>query len=603
MPVVIPDTVVSGAAINVHDLLAARNKIPPYQRDFVWSEKQVAQLWDDLVEHHGRSTAKANEEINLSPKGYFLGAMVVIAPKTTSDPLEVADGQQRLTSLSAVASVLYDAISAWPSSNPAKSGLEQRLLQMLGRYDSGWVPNLELPDAQLQNFFLGTCLLNRSKADKVAFWATAPYQTQLARKASPYSRLRRALEIGYDKLDKFLAAQPDPALAIKRLESFILIVTEAVVGLRITAMSYTSAYAIFESLNNRGIPLSQADLIKSELLKEAGTNFEKVADNWIEARQTVESIEGFTLPDFIHYSYLSRTGAVKARELYDCIKAAITSSAAALSYSEELVADAAALEAVIDKFDSSWSPVTLFMLKDIRHVLNIKLCYPYLIAAHRAHGSSKVDFEAHVQAVMNFAYRFMKVMDGTVESLASVITDACTLIRGGKPIADIKSLFAKHASDAEFIKEFEDASFPNAKLGYFTVYYLEKAQLGGTLPAFHGVEQNLEHIMPSTPSAAEWGPALACKSTAPEIYKDYLWRAGNLLPLTAAINKSIKNKGIMYKLKNATAKDYESGGHTLVSPQTVRKFLTAPDQWDYASIEARQKWLASNVAVKAWPLV
>lgn len=603
MPVVIPDTVVSGNAINVHDLLASRNKIPPYQRDFVWSEKQVAQLWDDLVEHHGRSTVKANEEIILSPKGYFLGAMVVVAPKTSSDPLEVADGQQRLTSLSTVASVLYDAISAWPSGNPAKSGLEQRLLQMLGRYDGGWVPNLELPDAQLQNFFLGTCLLNRSKADKVAFWATAPWQTQLSRKTSPYSRLKRAIEIGYEKLDKFVAAQSDPALAVKRLESLILIVTEAVIGLRITAMSYTSAYAVFESLNNRGIPLSQADLIKSELLKEAGGNFEKVADNWIEARQTVESIEGFTLPDFIHYSYLSRAGSVKARELYDQVKAVLTDPAAALAYSEALVADAAALEAVADAFDSSWTPVTLFMLKDIRHVLNIKLCYPYLIAAHRAYGSSKGDFEAHVQAVLNFAYRFMKVMDGTVESLASVITEACSLIRAGRPIAEVKALFAKHASDAEFVKEFEDASFPNAKLGYFTVYYLEKAQLGGTLPSFHGVEQNLEHVMPSTPGATEWPAAHKSKADAPEIYKDYLWRAGNLLPLTAAINKSIKNKGIAHKLKNATGKDYESGGHTLVSPKTVRQFLTQQGEWGYSSIEARQKWLANNLAAKAWPLV
>jgi len=120
--------------------------------------------------------------------------------------------------------------------------------------------------------------------------------------------------------------------------------------------------------------LSQADLIKSELLKEAGGNFEKVADNWIEARQTVESIEGFTLPDFIHYSYLSRTGPVKARALYDEVKAVLTDSAAALAYSEELVADAAALEAVAENLSSSWTPVTLFMLKDIRHVLNIKLC-------------------------------------------------------------------------------------------------------------------------------------------------------------------------------------------------------------------------------------
>jgi hypothetical protein len=78
-----------------------------------------------------------------------------------------------------------------------------------------------------------------------------------------------------------------------RLISFIEFFFEFVVLLKIEANSYDSAYHIFESLNNRGIPLSQSDLIKNELLKNVLVPEEKnqVIDYWNSMKSVIEDTD------------------------------------------------------------------------------------------------------------------------------------------------------------------------------------------------------------------------------------------------------------------------------------------------------------------------
>jgi hypothetical protein len=598
MPLVQAKSVVDGSAVNVIDVLKSENEIPAYQRDYVWQKKQIVQLWEDLIEHFKRYNH--NEEL-IDPEGYFIGAIVVIA-KDATEPLEIVDGQQRLTALSTIAATLYTAIEKWPTNYPAKIGFEQRLREMLGRYDSDWKTNLRFPDSNLQEFFLQSCLLKRSEADRLQYWESPECTAMLARKRSPQARIREAMETGSNLLGTFLREQPDIALAHKRLESFVKLVTEGIIFLRIQAMSYPNAYVIFESLNNRGIALSQADLIKNELLKKsASADRENIADTWLSVRQTVDNVELISFPDFIHYSFLSRHGSVKAKDLYNKIKTQLNSRGAAKTYVKELEEDATALEAVINNFNSSWTTESTDMLKDIQSVLNIHLCYPFLLSTYRSYKNDKRKFESHVKLIMNFAFRFMKVMDGSVESFAGAISTGCELVNAKQPISKISSHFKAHAPDAAFVADFKGSSFNNTKLAYFTVYYLEKVQLGGTAPLPHGQDQHLEHIMPKSPKAKHWPEASAEKIASSDNYKHHLWRIGNLLPLPADVNKVIQNREIAYKLKNAKLKDYTSGKHSLISPTKVGNFLNN-GKWNFTSIEDRQAWLANNFAVKAWPL-
>jgi len=600
MPLVNPQSVVKGSPVNVNSLFGKFNHIPVYQRDFVWQGKQVKALWNDLTQHY--HVYSKNESL-INPEGYFLGAMVVIEKDDGSSD-EVIDGQQRLTSLTTIASICLDALYSIQNPTEEVKAWTATLMQMIASPDSGgFSPKLSFSDREITEFFFNSTHKNPTKLLKEKYWNDSWCKEKLKRKKSPFFKMKEAISVGYQELEGFLAEVKDKELRNRRLISFVQLLTEGVILLRITAMSYSNAYAIFESLNNRGIPLSQSDLIKNELLDACdNSNLIEVGEHWQNARQIIDSIEIKTLsmPDFVHYSYISRYGMEKANKLYDRIKERITNPSDAKDYAEGLEKDANAMYCLTEAFDDEWKQETIYMLKDIKNVLNIKHCYPFLIAAYHSYCFNPSTFNSYVELVMNFAFRYMKVIEDPLENFTSAIGTACVMVSQGKSIEEIRSHFRKEAPDDQFIKRFEEASFSNTKLAYFTVYYLEKVLLNGTTPNNHGFEQNLEHIMPKKPGT-KWPDAAIWKKNNTDEFSEYLWRIGNLIPLPASINKSLQNKPILQKIHDSSGQDYTSGNHSLKSPHTIQTYLIT-DQWTKESIDLRQRELAEKLAVKAWTL-
>ncbi|WP_419631678.1 DUF262 domain-containing protein, partial [Thiolapillus sp.] len=78
--------------------------IPIYQRTYSWTEKEVRQLWDDILR------AGQNDDIS----AHFMGSVVYVEKGLYSisaqSPLLVIDGQQRLTTVSLLIAALASAI-------------------------------------------------------------------------------------------------------------------------------------------------------------------------------------------------------------------------------------------------------------------------------------------------------------------------------------------------------------------------------------------------------------------------------------------------------------------------------------------------------------
>ena len=77
-------------------------EVPPYQRPYAWEQEQTRALLDDLID------AMDNKEVNGGV--YFLGSIVLIKSPNDSQS-KVVDGQQRLTTLTILLSVLRDLTS------------------------------------------------------------------------------------------------------------------------------------------------------------------------------------------------------------------------------------------------------------------------------------------------------------------------------------------------------------------------------------------------------------------------------------------------------------------------------------------------------------
>ncbi len=107
---------------------AKQYKVPLFQRPYVWSRQQWEQLWADIREQYALRT-----ETEKSP-ARFLGSVVVVREyEKNLDKYVIIDGQQRITTISIILSVirafarekglheLYDQISDFLKNAP-KSG-------------------------------------------------------------------------------------------------------------------------------------------------------------------------------------------------------------------------------------------------------------------------------------------------------------------------------------------------------------------------------------------------------------------------------------------------------------------------------------------------
>ena len=88
---------------------------PGYQRPYAWTEEQAGILFDDLYDFFQTETID----------NYFLGSIVLI--KEENKPYaDVIDGQQRLTTLSILFSVMADAFSTEENKNEFKIYLQEK---------------------------------------------------------------------------------------------------------------------------------------------------------------------------------------------------------------------------------------------------------------------------------------------------------------------------------------------------------------------------------------------------------------------------------------------------------------------------------------------
>tara|TARA_Y100000588_G_scaffold107970_1_gene118308 strand:- start:10834 stop:12654 length:1821 start_codon:yes stop_codon:yes gene_type:complete len=593
--------VVQPENILINELLANRFKIPSLQRQVSWGAPQVLELWKDLIKHYFANSS--SDRLTDRPKGYFLGSAIFLK----DDYLLVLDGQQRLVALTCMASIMLSVLKKEElikkSDGEAFLELETLLSQMVHYSEAGLKPTVQFEDAELTKFLLASTYTHLT--NKEEYWNTDPIAKKLlGPKSSPANKIRSGILKGEEELDKFLKnGLTSDDEKKQRFYSFARMFGDCISILKIIVTDLADAYDLFESLNSRGIDLSQSDLIKNLALKKA-SDLERgqITDIWNQIQNVVQDAEMLALPDFMHYSALSRGTDIKATQLFKATKSYIESNSS-LIYVKRLKKDSDAYEALMNP-PSVWDHETRDMLIDIRDVLGVKFAYVALLAGYRAYVEPERDdakFQSYVRYVMNFCFRFMKFdPDATPVKILTALNAAALKVKHSLDPKEIAGDFKTYSSDEDFKQWFSKAGFSNTKLAYYIVYHLEKQKLSGTVPVSHGDTQHLEHIMPKSPHKSHWAAIKRLKASDPEIFKKNLWKIGNILALDAVTNKHISNREISYKISNPDKKDYTRS--SLKMPTEIGSFLSGGADWDYAAIEKRQKDLAENWAVKTWSL-
>ena len=232
--------------------------IPEYQRPYAWGEDEIITLFDDLWEFSIERTKPGGA------KTYFLGSIVSF--ENEKGEKEIIDGQQRITSLFLLLRAVYSRLEK-------AENKDDKVLNFINKIN---------PALWLEDELTG-------KVDKTKILLRSDVATDQGNEI-----LRSILETGvtqtgakdnYSKnYNKFveLYTQKAPDNGLHMFE-FINALLNYSILLPITADNQDTALTIFSTLNNRGLPLSDADIFKSNIYKQLDPQGKKdFATRWKE---------------------------------------------------------------------------------------------------------------------------------------------------------------------------------------------------------------------------------------------------------------------------------------------------------------------------------
>lgn len=251
----------------IKDLLTAKKSdflIPDYQRPYAWTEDECDTLWDDLFTFAFPDNDYS--QFDSEKDEYFLGPIVTFTNE--QGKLEIIDGQQRLTTIMLLLRAFYSKFEH--AQDKQTKSTRETISKCIWKTDEFGEPDTtklkidsEVASDQDKEEFLSIL-----RTGKVA--------------SGQDSRYAKTFQFFQRKIDEFIN---DFAMYTAYLPTRIL---NNVILLPIEAESQGTALRIFSTLNDRGLPLSDADIFKSQFYKYYSARGDK--DDFIRRWKALEEI-------------------------------------------------------------------------------------------------------------------------------------------------------------------------------------------------------------------------------------------------------------------------------------------------------------------------
>lgn len=239
--------------------------IPDYQRPYAWGDKECQTLWDDIFgfafpDNDCDKFSSDNDE-------YFLGPIVTFK-NLDNGKKEIIDGQQRLTTLLLLLRAFYERYGSMNTDRAIKT--REAIAKCIWKTD-------EFGDANQNELKITSeVATDEDKDDFLGILKTGRADDKMkSRYAQNYRFFQRKIQDFLDNYPDFFSYLP-----IRILNNCTL--------LPIEAGSQETALRIFSTLNDRGKPLSDADIFKAQFYKFYTSINKK--DYFIEKWKSLEKI-------------------------------------------------------------------------------------------------------------------------------------------------------------------------------------------------------------------------------------------------------------------------------------------------------------------------
>lgn len=536
-----------------------RLAVPAYQRPYTWEVEHVKELFNDII----NAKRKNSEQ-------YFLGTVVL----TNKDNFikNIIDGQQRIVTTSILISAVRNYFS--------QKNDEARASKLREDYISN-------ADLRTMNSSPRIIILPEDQSFYNEYIVGFPNIGQRAPKnlSDTQKRLFHAIKEAKETIEKFTSTSQNPDNDLFDLIDFI---EKKVVLVYLDVGSESNAYIIFEVLNDRGLDLTVADLLKNYVFSIAGNEgLPSCQSKWKEMTTLISNSNGEgDIRNFIRHDWISRNGLVREKNLYDEIKNKIKDEKTVASYVENLLKSAKIYSSLSNSSSDFWKDFSETVRKSLYlfNIANITQVRPLLLSIFSNFSTSEIN--KAVPMLASWSVRFLICGSGG----SGVLED--NYAQRAKDVSEKKITTSRQLldsfdivpTDAQFEKDFTSARVAKAPLAR---WYLSELELEQTLnsekvtnPDTSSV--NLEHVLPQNPS-----PSWNINAKTAGKYNNMI---GNLALMDAKSNSNIGNSSFEDKKSSFLSSSFE-----------LTKKIGNKEKWGVEEIEERQKELA-KLAIKRWKI-
>ncbi len=549
--------------------------IPPFQRDYSWTEENWEELWFDIMAMYS-GEEDAEEE-------HYMGYLVLQDLKNKKFS-SVIDGQQRITTISIIILTALNHLRVLISKKIDSENNTQRAKVLRESY-IGYIDPITLKSKS-------KLTLNKHN-DRF-------YQTYLAvnsthiparnLKASEHM-LRKAYAWYGGKIETKFGYNDNSGEEVTR---FIDSLVDKLFFTVITVTDELNAFKVFETLNARGVKLSSTDLLKNYLFSVLSSDdphdsvLEDLESSW-EYITGLLSSESF--PELLRIFWNSKNRLVRKKDLFKTIQKSITSKEKAFELVRDLEVNSEIYANLRDPNSSIWNQEEKEALNQLI-LFSVKQPLAMLMSAYRKFfESERSTFTSILEAISVISFRYNVIcslppqdQEGLYSSVAIKIgnDDLST----GRDIID--ALRDVYPDDIQFSSAFatKQLKTTNSRNQKVVQYVLKRLSERTTMDSIDLTTNryNIEHILPQKPSNG-W-------DTFSDVeHSQYAYRLANMVILEKTLNKGIGNKS--YLEKKAVLERSNVG--------FTKALADKYDEWTPEAIDSRQLYLAKQ-AKSIWKI-
>lgn len=569
--------------------------IPRYQREYTWSRVQWDALLDDLLDN----------ELH-----YFLGSIICINQSQDAlavQELELVDGQQRMTTVSILLAAIYDVFSKQPN---LVMDQQMELYNLRHKLILKKMPNQPRLIPQVQN---------NNQQDYFSVLGQIGVLQDIETVANAGNRrVFKAFRHFLSRINLYLEHSDDP---ITKLQGLLEKVNTATL-VKIEVASTSDAYTLFESLNNRGVPLTAIDLIKNKLLavleaQDKGS-IDKQYNRW---KKVIDALgDDYAVQERFFRQYYN---AFKP-SLKQIVSVPVATKSNLIKIYEKLIArDAEAFLQTMIRMSEHYAQIVSYRAVPDQSKLSSLLlsldriqgtpAYLLLMVLFECKTDLKLQ-EVHLEQTVEFLISYFVRRNATdlppTRDLTRIFMDvveSMMVLEGDEVVRHIQTrLKTESASDEQFEKSLKGPIYEDNKaVCRFVLCALEESRMTRetqvNLWALKGKQYvwTIEHIFPQGDNIpTSWVKMIANGDAelAEEYRQSYVHCLGNLT--ISGYNSTLGNKSFEDKKNRMDSQGRKVGYNNGLY---LNESLITQDSWSVQQIEVRTNRLVAEVMEK-YPL-